>query len=82
MDADAGLIVSAGSLADVIIGCAIAVRRSCRIGLIAGLVLSVIYAVAGSAIAPDLWLGPLGEMTKIIPVVVLMLLTLAILEDR
>ena len=81
MDA-ARLTVIAGSLGDLAIGCAMAVRWSCRIGLIAGLLLMGIYTVAGTIIAPDLWLAPLGEMTKIMPIGMLMLLTLATLEAR
>ena len=78
----AHLAVWAGSLADLTIGCAIAVRPACRFGLITGLLLSLIYAVAGTIIAPDLWLDPLGVMTKIIPIAMLTLLSLALLQDR
>lgn len=72
----------AGSLADLATGCAIAFRPSCRFGLIAGLLLSLIYAVAGTIVAPDLWLDPLGAMTKVLPIAMLMLLSLALLQDR
>jgi uncharacterized protein YbjT (DUF2867 family) len=77
-----GPSVVAGALADIMIGIAIAVRRTTRIGLYAALAISVFYTVAGTAILPSLWLDPLGPMLKIWPILVLNLVALAILEDR
>lgn len=78
----AGPSVVAGALADIMIGMAIAVRRTTRMGLYGALAISLFYAVAGTAILPDLWLDPLGPILKIWPILVLNLVALAILEDR
>lgn len=74
--------VVAGGLADLAIGLAIACRRTARAGLLAALSLSLGYLLVGSALRPDLWLEPLGPMTKIFPIAALNLVALAILEDR
>jgi uncharacterized protein YbjT (DUF2867 family) len=77
-----GPSVIAGGLLDLAIGIAIAFRRTTRRGLYAGLALSVFYIVAGTALLPELWIEPLGPMLKIFPIMLLMAVALAILEDR
>jgi uncharacterized protein YbjT (DUF2867 family) len=72
----------AGGLFDMAIGIAIAFRRTTRRGLYGGLALSVFYIVAGTALLPELWVEPLGPMLKIFPIMLLMAVALAILEDR
>jgi uncharacterized protein YbjT (DUF2867 family) len=74
--------VVAGAIADILIGIAIAFRRTARLGLYAALAISIFYAVAGTVVLPRLWLDPLGPMLKIWPIVVLNLVGLAILKDR
>ena len=44
--------------------------------------LSLFYALAGSALRPDLWGEPLGPLLKILPIFVLHLVALAILDER
>jgi hypothetical protein len=78
----AKLAVLSGGTADVIIGLAIAFRRSARLGLYAALVISIAYAVIGAVLLPRLWLDPLGPMLKIAPIMVLNLVAIAILDDR
>lgn len=78
----AALVVIAGGLADLMIGIGIAMRRTARPALLSGIVVSLLYAVAGTILAPWLWLDPLAPLLKIAPVVALMLVALAILEDR
>jgi uncharacterized protein YbjT (DUF2867 family) len=70
------------SLADIAIGAAIAWQSTCRAGLLAGIGLALAYMAGAAAIAPELWLDPLGSMVKTVPAVVLMVTALAILEDR
>jgi hypothetical protein len=77
-----GPSVIAGGLLDLAIGIAIAFRRTTRRALYAGLVLSAFYLVAGTVLLPRLWVEPLGPMLKILPIAVLMVVALAILEDR
>jgi uncharacterized protein YbjT (DUF2867 family) len=84
---DAGLpaaqsLAVASSLADILIGVGIAVRRSARPALLAALALSLAYVVLGTVLMPRLWADPLGPLLKIAPVVVLNLVALAILDDR
>jgi hypothetical protein len=76
------LAVIAGCLVDLAIGIGIAVRRSARFALYAGLAISIFYAVAATIILPRLWLDPLGPMVKMFPIMVLNLVALAILKDR
>jgi uncharacterized protein YbjT (DUF2867 family) len=78
----APIVVMAGALADVAIGAAIAFRRSCRAGLWGGIAVTLAYAIAGTVLRPQLWADPLGAMLKIGPILVLMLVALAILEER
>jgi uncharacterized protein YbjT (DUF2867 family) len=75
-------VVVAGALADLLIGLGIAFRRTARPALMAGIFVSVAYAVTGSWLVPRLWIDPLGPMLKIWPILVLNAAALAILEDR
>ena len=74
--------LSAGALVDILIGIAILYRPTARLGLLAALAISVIYAIVGTVLVPRLWADPLGPMLKILPVTVLNLVALAILKDR
>src|SRR5262245_32064017 len=74
--------VVAGALADLCIGICIAFRRTARPALWAAVVLSLVYAVLGTALVPRLWIEPLGPLLKIWPILALHLAALAILDDR
>jgi uncharacterized protein YbjT (DUF2867 family) len=78
----AGPSVVAGALADMVIGLAIAIRRTARWGLYGALALSAFYVLAATALQPELWSDPLGPLLKIGPILVLHLMALAILEER
>lgn len=69
-------------LADIAIGMAIAFRKTCRIGLISGIGLSLFYLTGAGLFASALWVDPLGPLVKTVPVIVLMLVALAILKAR
>jgi nucleoside-diphosphate-sugar epimerase len=75
-------ITIASSLADILIGAAIAIRRTCRAGLVAGIGLSLFYMASAVLITPAIWVEPLGALVKTGPAIVLMLVALAILEER
>jgi len=81
-EALAMIAVVGGGIADILIGLAIALRRSARAGMIAALTLSAAYLLGAVALAPDLWLDPLGPMLKVLPGMILTLVALALLEDR
>ncbi len=70
------------SLVDISIGVAIAFRRTCRGGLLAGIGVSLFYMVGAVAVTPEMWIEPLGALVKTGPAIVLMLVALAMLEDR
>ena len=70
------------SVADIGVGLMIAVRRTCRSGLIAGIVLALGYMAGAAVLMPDLWLEPLGALVKTVPAIVLMLAALMLLDDR
>jgi hypothetical protein len=40
------------------------------------------YLAAGTLLAPQLWLDPLGAFTKIIPMLAATVFTLAIIDER
>jgi uncharacterized protein YbjT (DUF2867 family) len=74
--------VVAGGLADILIGFAIAYRRTTWLGLHAALAITIFYLVAGTVLLPELWLDPLGRLLKALPILILNLVAIAILEDR
>ena len=76
------VVIVAGGIADLLIGAGIAVRRTTRPALIAGIAVSLLYAAAGTLFTPGLWLDPLAPLLKIVPMVALLLVALATLEDR
>lgn len=75
-------VTIASSLLDIGVGVAIAFRRTCRIGLIAGIGVSLFYMLGAAVITPELWIEPLGALIKTGPAIVLMLVALAILDER
>ncbi len=78
----ATLAVVGGALADILIGIGIAWRRTARLALLAALGISLVYAVIGTFLVPQLWSDPLGPMLKIWPIIAFNLMLLAVLRDR
>ena len=70
------------SLGDVAIGLLIAHRPTARLGLWAGIALSLLYLASASVLAPLLWLDPVGSLVKTVPAILLMIVALAMLDDR
>ena len=77
-----GPSVVGGAVADIVIGLAIAIRRTTRLGLYAAMAITIFYLAAGTVLLPQLWLDPLGALLKGLPILVLHLVALAMLEDR
>ncbi len=75
-------VTVATSLADIAVGLAIARRASCRAGLVAGIGLSLAYMASAAIVTPALWLDPLGALVKTGPAILLMLVALAMLDER
>jgi len=78
----AQVMTVAGSVMDFAVGIAILFRRTCRPGLLAGIAVSLFYMIAAAVLTPDLWVEPLGALVKTGPAIVLMLVALAIADDR
>jgi uncharacterized protein YbjT (DUF2867 family) len=76
------LSIIAGALADIVVGLGIAFRHTAKPALYAALALSALYMIAGTLLLPRLWEDPIGPMMKIWPVMVLILVAIAIVEDR
>ncbi len=70
------------SLMDTGVGLAIAVRKTSRIGLLAGIGASLFYMIGAAVLTPELWIEPLGALVKTGPAMVLMVVALAISDDR
>ena len=47
-----------------------------------GILVACFYLVASILLTPQAWADPLGAMVKTIPAIVLMIVGLALLEDR
>ena len=75
-------LVISTSMLDIAIGGIIAIRRFCRSGLLAGIAVSLSYLASATILTPALWADPLGPLVKIAPAVMLMIVAMAILEDR
>jgi len=80
--APAAALTLVTALADIAVAAAIARRSTCRLGLYAGLLLAGGYLLGAALIAPELWLDPLGAMVKVVPIMILMAVGLALLDDR
>lgn len=78
----ARLATAVSSLMDFSTGLAIGWRRTCRAGLLAGIGLSLFYMAAAAVLTPDLWIEPLGALVKTGPAIVLMLVALAMGDNR
>lgn len=70
------------SFLDIGVGAAIAFRRTCRVGLYAGIAVSISYMAGAAVLTPELWFEPLGALVKTGPAIVLMIVALATLENR
>jgi hypothetical protein len=74
--------VTISSVTDIVVGLLIAFRRTHRIGLMAGIVVALGYMLGSAVLTPALWIEPLGALVKTGPAIVLMIVALAISDDR
>jgi uncharacterized protein YbjT (DUF2867 family) len=75
-------VIVGGALLDIALGAALLLHRLTRPVLILMLLICIPYLVAATVTNPALWLDPLGRLAKTIPVMLAMLFTLAILDER
>jgi uncharacterized protein YbjT (DUF2867 family) len=78
----AKLLTVATSVADILLGGAVLVRRYARPALIGMILVSLGYLAAATALSPQLWLDPMGPLVKVLPSIVLAVVALAILDER
>jgi uncharacterized protein YbjT (DUF2867 family) len=78
----ARLAVCSGAALDVALGAAVLFRPLARVALTGMAWVSLAYMVGAGLLAPDLWLDPLGPMVKVVPGLVLVLVGLAVLDER
>ena len=75
-------VLIAGAAFDYLLGLLLLVRPAARLVLYTMLAATALYLIVGSALAPQLWLDPLGPFLKIVPVLIATLFVLAILDER
>ncbi|MCQ1852443.1 SDR family oxidoreductase [Neorhizobium galegae] len=78
----ATVITVATCLLDILLGSAVLVRPYARKAMLGMILTSLAYLAGGSILAPQLWLDPLGPLVKVLPSIVLTLVSLAILDER
>ncbi|QND59956.1 SDR family oxidoreductase [Mesorhizobium huakuii] len=78
----AHLSVLAGSAADMLVGAAVVVRSLARRALLAMIAITLSYLAAATLLVPGLWLDPLGPLVKTIPALCLVVVALAVLDER
>jgi hypothetical protein len=72
----------AGALFDYFLGLGLLLKPAARVVLHIMLAATALYLVAGTVLAPQLWIDPLGPYLKIVPVILATLFTLAIIDER
>lgn len=78
----ATLFVLLGSVADVVLGLMVLVRRWARVACWGMIALSLMYLAGATVWATDLWADPLGPLVKVIPSLTLATITAALLGER
>jgi uncharacterized protein YbjT (DUF2867 family) len=78
----ARVLVVGGALIDIALAIAIAVRAWTSRALIALIGLTAVYLAAATAIRPDLWLDPMGGLTKAVMIMLMAAVAWAMLDDR
>jgi uncharacterized protein YbjT (DUF2867 family) len=78
----ATLAVIGGSLLDMALGAMLLVRPAYRAAALGVIATTLAYLAAGTALAPELRLDPLGAFVKTLPGLVLALVALAIADER
>ena len=75
-------MVLAGAGLDIALGLAVTVRPWARAACFGMAGLSVVYLALGTTLTPWLWADSLGSLLKVLPGILLALVTAALLEER
>lgn len=78
----ANISVLAGSAADILVGATVLVRPLAKRALLAMIAITLFYLAASTLLVPGLWLAPLGPLVKTVPALCLVLVALAVLDER
>ena len=78
----AQFLLASAALIDITLGIAILVRRLAHRVCLAMVLMTVIYLVAATILVPDLWIDPLGSLTKAVPSMLLAVITRSLLTPR
>jgi len=78
----ATLAVMGGSLLDMALGVMLLVRSTYRAAALGMVAATLAYLAAGTALAPELWLDPLGAFVKTLPGLVLAMVALTMADER
>ena len=74
--------VALWSAVDIGLGAAVLWRPWAARACLAMVAVSVIYMASAAVLTPALWVDPLGPMIKVVPAVVLSLITHQLLQSR
>ncbi len=75
-------LVGAASAVDIVIGAGLLIKATARPFALISVAVAVLYLAAGSVIAPELWMDPLGVLIKVIPVIALGATVALLMTDR
>ncbi len=78
----ASISVAFWAMIDIALGSAILLRKFAKVACIGMVITSIFYLVASSIFVPELWLDPLGPLVKVLPAILLALVTSIALENR
>ncbi len=74
--------VIGGGVLDLLLGVGILLRQHARRACFGMIALSAAYLAGGTLFTPDIWADPLGPFVKVLPGMVLALMTATLLEHR
>lgn len=78
----AGMNVAVGIGLDLLLGTLVLFRRWVKVACLGMVAVTLGYLAAGTLLAPDLWMDPLGPFVKTLPAAVLALVPLALTGNR
>jgi len=78
----AGVYVAVGIGLDLLLGTLVLFRRGVKVACLGMVAVTLGYLAAGTVLAPDLWMDPLGPFVKTLPAAVLALVPLALMGNR
>lgn len=78
----AGMNVAVGIGLDLLLGTLVLFRRWVKVACLGMVAVTLGYLAAGTLLAPDLWMDPLGPFVKTLPAAVLALVPLALMGNR